>query len=157
MRRLLPVLAIVVALVSCSRPLTTFPLSPSKVSAKSFVVIGDWGTGLPSSERVAERLCKWRKNHPFTLVLTTGDNIYPDGSSSDFESNFFEPFSCLLNHGVRWRSALGNHDVITDGGNPELNEPAFGMKSRNYVVRLSGVRVVVLDSNFIRRPWLRHH
>jgi predicted small lipoprotein YifL len=131
MKRFLLVLAVGAALAGCSRQQTPSSLPPTAVNAKNFVVLGDWGAGLDSSDRVADRLCKWRKKHPFDLVLTTGDNIYPSGSASDFEDNFFDPFSCLLDHGVRWRSALGNHDVITDNGQPELDEPAFGMKARN--------------------------
>lgn len=129
--------------------------SKGKVEAERFVVIGDWGTGLDSSERVARRMCRWRKDHPFGLVVTTGDNIYPDGSSDYFEPNFFDPFGCLLDAGVKWRSALGNHDVVTDNGAPELEEPAFGIRNRNYVVRASGVRLVIANSNHIKRNWLR--
>jgi Calcineurin-like phosphoesterase len=154
-RRFLSIFTIGTALVACSSPLESSSLPSSELNAKSFVVLGDWGTGLNASDRVAERMCKWRKKHPFNLVVTTGDNIYPSGSASDFEDNFFDPFSCLLDNGVRWRSALGNHDVITDNGQPELDEPAFGMKARNYVVRMSGVRFVVANSNNIRRGWLR--
>jgi hypothetical protein len=154
-RRILFVLLIGVATAGCSRPPANFALPPTSVTAERFVVIGDWGTGLDSSARVAKRMCKWRKNHRFDLVLTTGDNIYPDGAATYFDDNFFDPFSCLLEDGVRWRSALGNHDVITANGRPELDEPAFGMRARNYVTRLSGVRFVVANSNDIRRRWLR--
>jgi UDP-2,3-diacylglucosamine pyrophosphatase LpxH len=129
--------------------------SGEDVHARHFVVLGDWGSGLDSTERVARRMCKWRKKHPFDLVITTGDNIYPDGASEHFESNFFDPFDCLLDAGVKWHSVLGNHDVITDNGTPELNEPAFGMPRRNYVLRASGVRFVLANSNRIRRKWLR--
>ena len=72
-----------------------------KVQVRRFVVLGDWGTGLDSSERVARRMCKWRKKHPFDLLVTTGDNIYPDGSAENFELNFFDPFECLLDADVR--------------------------------------------------------
>jgi hypothetical protein len=129
--------------------------SGEKVIAARFVVLGDWGTGLDSSERVARRMCKWRKRHPFDLVITTGDNVYPDGSAKYFEPNFFEPFECLLDAGVKWRSAMGNHDIVTDNGSPELDEPAFGMRRRNYVVRASGVRFVIANSNRIKKKWLR--
>jgi hypothetical protein len=157
LRRVLLLLVTWVAMVACAPPLSlpSFSLPARKVSAHRFVVLGDWGTGLESSDVVAGRMCKWRKKHAFDLVVTTGDNIYPDGSASYFEDNFFEPFSCLLDGGVRWRSALGNHDVVTDGGEPELNEPAFGMRGRNYVERVSGVRFVIANSNEIRRGWLR--
>jgi Calcineurin-like phosphoesterase len=120
-----------------------------------FAVIGDFGTGSDVQRRVANRMCRWRENHPFRLVVTTGDNIYPDGDPEMFDSGFFEPYACLLEGGVRFRAALGNHDVSTRDGRPEINEPAFGMRARNYVVRTRGVRFVIADSNGLNRAWLR--
>lgn len=155
MRRLLVAIVLGAVMCACSTPLPPSSLLRTKVRAKRFVVLGDWGTGLDSSDRVATRMCKWRKDHSFNLVVTTGDNIYPGGAASNFEDNFFEPFGCLLDNGVRWRSALGNHDVVADNGQPELDEPAFGMRGRNYVARISGVRFVIANSNDIRRGWLR--
>jgi Calcineurin-like phosphoesterase len=155
-RRLFLMFLIGVTVAGCAPPAGSPAFAVHrKISARRFVVIGDWGTGLESSDRVAARMCKWRKKHHYDLVLTAGDNIYPDGAASNFENNFFEPFSCLLEKGVQWRSALGNHDVVTDNGQPELDEPAFGMRGRNYVVRTSGVRFVIANSNDIRRKWLR--
>ena len=118
-------------------------------------VIGDWGSGLEFEDEVANRMCKYRQSHPFDLVITTGDNIYPDGAKSRFEENFFTPFDCLLDADVRFRAGLGNHDILTDGGKSELKEPAFGMEGGNYVVRESGVRFVIANSNDIRKKWLR--
>jgi hypothetical protein len=120
-----------------------------------FAVVGDFGTGGAAQARVATRMCRWRANHPFNLVVTTGDNIYPDGDPDLFDTEFFEPYACLLDHGVRFRATLGNHDVLTRDGRPEINEPAFGMCARNYVVRKKGVRFVFADSNGINRDWLR--
>ena len=120
-----------------------------------FLVIGDWGTGNATQYALGRRMCERRKRRPFDLVITTGDNIYPAGEPEDFPPNFYRPFACLLENGVRFRSTLGNHDVLTDGGRPELNEPRFGMKARNYVVRRSGVRFVLANSNRINRDWLR--
>jgi predicted phosphodiesterase len=101
-------------------------------------------------------MCSWRKDHPFDLVITTGDNIYPDGRPALFESKFFDPMSCLLDRGVRFHAVLGNHDIIRLQGRAEVHHPNFGMDGRNYVVRESGVRFVMADSN---RPmdftWLR--
>jgi Calcineurin-like phosphoesterase len=120
-----------------------------------FAVIGDFGTGGTTQKDVADRMCRRRNSYPFDFVITTGDNIYPDGSAQYFDSNFFQPYDCLLENDVAFRSTLGNHDVITDNGRPELNEPAFGMPSRNYVFRISGVRFVMVESNVIARDWLR--
>src|SRR3990170_4854167 len=121
--------------------------SPSEVPELRFAVIGDFGSGDANERAVADRMCEWRKRHPFDDVFTTGDNIYPDGSRSRFEDAFFDPMACLLDNGVEFHASLGNHDIVTNNGRPEIEEPAFGMKKRNYVVREGGVRIVLVDSN----------
>ncbi len=135
--------------------------SPSVVAsppdAFNFVVIGDWGARTEAQRDVADRMCSWRKTHPFDIVITTGDNIYPDGSPEYFEDAFFEPYECLLEDGVQWHASLGNHDIMTDGGEAQLEEPAFGMKGENYVVRSSGVRFVIANSNELDRAWLEEN
>lgn len=99
-------------------------------------------------------MAAWRTDHPFDLVVTTGDNVYETGHPDRFNAVFFRPYACLLDQGVRFRATLGNHDIATDNGRPELEEPAFGMKARNYVVRKGGVRFVMADSNDLRLGWL---
>jgi 3',5'-cyclic AMP phosphodiesterase CpdA len=121
-----------------------------------FAVIGDFGTGNSLHRAVAARMCRWHKNRrQFDLVVTTGDNVYPDGARRHFRAAFFRPYRYLRNRGVRFRASLGNHDVLTNDGRPELREPRFGMKARNYIVRRSGVRFVIVNSNNLNRPWLR--
>ncbi len=122
-----------------------------------FAVIGDFGTGGEEQAAVAERMCKWRATHPFDDVFTTGDNIYDIGHEDRFEGRFWKPYSCLFDAGVKWHATLGNHDIIANGGLYELNEPTFGMKARNYVVRRNGVRFVMVDSNALRMGWLASH
>jgi 3',5'-cyclic AMP phosphodiesterase CpdA len=100
-------------------------------------------------------MCSWRRSHPFDLVMTAGDNIYDVGSPSDFEAKFYRPMACLLNNGAHFHASLGNHDVITDNGRAEIDEPRFGMRARNYVMRDSGVRFVLADSNAIDHAWLK--
>lgn len=119
-----------------------------------FAVIGDFGSGNVNQISVAGRMCKWRKSHPFGIVITTGDNIYPDGSPDLFRDRFFRPYACLLRDGVRFHASLGNHDWQTRHGAPELNEPRFGMKGPNYVIRRAGVRFVIANSNEFDRKWL---
>ena len=120
-----------------------------------FAAIGDLGPGGAAQHGVAHRMCRWRRNHPFDLVVTTGDNVYPSGERSEFREAFFQPYHCLLARGVRFHATLGNHDIGTRNGRPELRERAFGMKARNYVVRRNGVRLVFVNSNNLRRRWLR--
>jgi hypothetical protein len=120
-----------------------------------FAVVGDFGSGSGAQYDVARRMCAWRTEHPFDMVLTTGDNIYPDGAAHRFRQEFFEPMRCLLKAGVAFHATLGNHDYETRSGRPELNEPAFGMRGRNYVLVRNGVRLVMVNSNDIRMEWLR--
>ncbi len=123
----------------------------------AFAVIGDFGVGTLEQLSVAARMCDWHEEHPFDIVITTGDNIYPDGSPDMFESAFFKPYKCLFDEGVRWHASLGNHDWLTDEGQPELDEPAFGMEGENYVVQRAGVRFVIANSNALDRTWLRQN
>lgn len=123
----------------------------------NFAVIGDFGTGGDEQAAVAQRMCKWRANHPFGDVFTTGDNIYDSGEEKYFERRFWKPYACLLDAGVKWHATLGNHDIIANDGRDELNEPTFGMKARNFVVRRNGVRFVMVDSNALRMGWIRRH
>lgn len=119
-----------------------------------FAVIGDHGSGDAHQARVARGMCAQHKRAPFDLVVTTGDNVYPAGERKDFQDAFFRPYSCLLKRGVPWHVTLGNHDYRTNRGLPEIREPAFGMKGRNYVIRKSGVRFVMADSNELDTKWL---
>lgn len=122
-----------------------------------FVVVGDTGTGGADQAAVAKKMCSWREDHPYDLVLTTGDNIYPSGQRRDFKDNFFTPFSCLYDAGVKFHASLGNHDIVTKDGKPEIDESRFGLPDQNYVKRLAGVRIVVADSSNLKKRWLRKH
>jgi 3',5'-cyclic AMP phosphodiesterase CpdA len=131
--------------------------SAAKPGYFNFAVIGDFGTGGDEQAAVADRMCKWRAAHPYDDVITTGDNIYDIGHKKRFEGRFWKPYGCLFDAGVKWHATLGNHDIIANGGLYELNEPTFGMKARNYVLRRNGVRFVMVDSNALRMGWLSRH
>jgi hypothetical protein len=130
---------------------------PSGPPLVRFAVLGDWGSGSDEQFQLADRMCSWHRGNPFDIVLTTGDNIYDAGEPKYFRERFFRPYSCLFDAGVRFRAVLGNHDIGTKNGRPELREPKFGMKGRNYVIRKNGVRFVNWDSNEADRGWLRRN
>lgn len=140
---------------NASAAVSPSPTAPSEVPPFRFLAIGDSGTGTSDQHAVADRMCAVRERRPFDLVVTTGDNIYDDGQPERFEPAFFDPYRCLLDAGVRFRATLGNHDIRTDGGRPELNEPAFGFEGRNYAFSRGGVRFVMADSNNMDFEWLR--
>jgi 3',5'-cyclic AMP phosphodiesterase CpdA len=117
-----------------------------------FLAIGDFGTGKPAQQEVADAMCAHLEREPFDFMVSTGDNVYPDGEPSDFERKFFEPYECLTDQGVRWHSTLGNHDIATAEGRPQIEEPAFGMAASYYTWRLGPIAFVMLDSNELDSP-----
>ena len=141
---------------SSSGPVPTLPTeTPSEPEPFSFAVVGDFGTGDSNQQAVADRMCSWRRDHGFDVVFTTGDNVYPDGDPGRFQEAFYEPYDCLLSNGVSFHAVLGNHDVQTENGRPEIEDEGFGMPKRNYVVRTGGVRFVMIDSNSVNMHFLR--
>jgi 3',5'-cyclic AMP phosphodiesterase CpdA len=117
-----------------------------------FLAIGDFGTGKPPQQEVADAMCAHLDREPFDFVVSTGDNVYPDGDPEDFQEKFFEPYECLTDEGVRWHATLGNHDVSIDEGQPQIEEPAFGMPASYYTWRLGPIAFVMLDSNELDSP-----
>jgi Calcineurin-like phosphoesterase len=113
----------------------------------TFLALGDFGTGGDFQQRIADAMCREVEGEPVRYVVTTGDNVYGSGEPEDFDSDFKEPYSCLFQRGVRFHAVLGNHDVITRGGQPEINDPAFGMPARYYVWRLGVISFIMLESN----------
>lgn len=94
-----------------------------------FGVVGDSGTGNPHQEQVARAMAAWQQNHPWELVLMLGDNIYEDGNPSGFRKKFEDPYRALLDRGVKFHAALGNHDrrhTLARLGCAQVEDDAFG-------------------------------
>ena len=130
--------------------------TPSGVRASDsdtvrFAAIGDFGTGQAEQLAVAETMCDRREENPFTHVVTTGDNIYPEGEVEDFDDAFFAPYECLFEAGVEFHAVLGNHDDDTQQGEAQISEPRFGMPARDYTWRLGPVAFVMFDSQEVER------
>jgi predicted phosphodiesterase len=137
---------------------------PLKSGSVRFAVIGDSGRGDQPQNDVAQQMIAWREKFPFDFVVMLGDNIYPPHSEDDFTTKFEAPYHALLEQGVQFYAAIGNHDLDT-----ELNYPKFNMQGRRYYTfrrseqRLegiagAGVRFFVLDSRSFdpaQLVWLR--
>lgn len=78
-----------------------------------FAVIGDTGTGSSSQRQVAALLTKYRAAFPFDFVIMLGDNMYGGESERDYRNKFEVPYKPLLDGGVKFYAALGNHDRRT--------------------------------------------
>lgn len=137
---------------------------PQRDGSIRFAVIGDSGRGDRAQHEVADRMLEWRGRFPFDFVLMLGDNIYDRHTPRDYERKFEEPYRALLDAGVTFHAAIGNHD---DPG--QVDYARFNMGGRRYYTfrrnerRLAGlagagVRFFALDSRSFdpaQLAWLR--
>ena len=129
-----------------------------------FAVIGDSGRGDRWQQEVADQMVAWRARFPFTFVVMLGDNIYGTSTPHDYELKFERPYRALLDAGVMFHAAIGNHD-----DSAQIHYARFNMDGRRYYTfreserRLAGlagagVRFFVLDSRSLdpdQLAWLR--
>jgi predicted phosphodiesterase len=120
----------------------TLPLKPNSVR---FAVIGDMGTGMKPQYELAAKMVEYRQKFPFEFVIMLGDNLFDDGAAGkgDYESRFERPYKPLLDAGINFYAALGNHDKP----NERFYKP-FNMDGQQYFTyKKSNVRFFVLDTN----------
>ena len=137
---------------------------PRKDGSVRFAVIGDSGRGDQTQHEIARQMVAWREKFPFDFVVMLGDNIYPPHGPDDYVKKFEEPYRALLDAGVTFYAAIGNHDP-----DAELAYGKFNMEGRRYYTfrknerRLeglagAGVRFFVLDSRSLdpdQLAWLQ--
>jgi hypothetical protein len=85
-------------------------LLPLKEKSVRFAVMGDSGTGKKGQYEVAQRMVEYQQRFPFEFVIMLGDNIYGTNSPSAYTKKFELPYKPLLEGGVKFYAALGNHD-----------------------------------------------
>jgi 3',5'-cyclic AMP phosphodiesterase CpdA len=102
------------------------PLALRPASLK-FAVIGDSGQWSRAQRETASQLAAQHKHFPFGTVLMLGDNNYGDGSPESFRERFEEPYKPLLDAGVKFYAARGNHDV-----GAQWEYPLFNMGGERY-------------------------
>ena len=137
---------------------------PVRDGSIRFAIIGDSGRGDTPQREVAAQMVAWRSKFPYEFVLMMGDNIYGTHTPQDYVQKFEEPYRALLDAGVLFYAAIGNHD------DPEqIHYGKFNMDGRRYYTfrkserRLAGVagaaaRFFVLDSRSLdpeQLTWLR--
>lgn len=83
---------------------------PKKLGSLRFAVMGDVGRGDPAQYDTAAELARWRERFDFSFVLMLGDNMYGPGAPEDYAARFERPYKTLLDAGVVFYAANGNHD-----------------------------------------------
>lgn len=132
--------------------------SPVKDKVR-FAVIGDWGTGDRDQAGIARQMLLTHQRSPFDFVVSSGDNIYPNGSGRYFSKHFEEPFGNLLKDRVNFYAVLGNHDVES-GRQDQREYSLFNMGGASYYKIAGGSGLAdffMLDStdfDRIQSAWL---
>jgi len=118
-----------------------------------FVFLGDYGTTNPESFDVAALV---RDLDPH-VVLTLGDNNYPDGEADTIDENvgqhyhdFIRPYHGIYGEGGavnRFFPCLGNHDWSAPGAQPYLDYFELPGNERYYDFRRGPVHFFALDSD----------
>jgi len=122
-----------------------------------FAVIGDYGKAGQPELDVASLVKSWNPD----LIITTGDNNYPDGTAQTIDANigqyyreFIYPYVGSYGPGAatnRFFPALGNHDWNTGTVQPYLNYFTLPGNERYYDYVWGPVHFFVLDSD-IQEP-----
>jgi 3',5'-cyclic AMP phosphodiesterase CpdA len=119
---------------------------PKRPDSVRMGVIGDSGTGDANQYRVAEQLAGFHKLFPYEFVIMLGDNTYGGETARDWELRFERPYKPLLDAGVKFYAAIGNHDTP----NQRLYKPFNMGGERFYSFKpKAGVRLFALDSNYM--------
>ena len=122
-------------------PGTSSPLAmPELRGGTIFALMGDSGSGDVAQSEVAQAMLTYfnsARRFPFVLML--GDNLYDD----DYQGEFLEPYKPLLDRGVKFYAALGNHDRDL-----EIHFKPFNMSDKDrYSFDEGNARFAALNSN----------
>ena len=113
-----------------------------------FVSVADTGTGAQGQYAVARAMTGYHRQNPYDIVILAGDNIYNNGEIEKINAVFEKPYQDLLKQGVKFYACLGNHDIRTANGDPQVNYPGFNMQGRRYYTfRRDPVQFFALDTN----------
>ena len=122
------------------------PASDAKTTLR-FLAVADTGSADGNQRTLGQQMAAVHRRKPVDLVILGGDNIYPSGNIALVESTFRRPYGELLRAGVPFHAVLGNHDIRTDNGRPQVAYKPFGMKGRFYTLRRGPVDFFMLDTN----------
>ena len=135
---------------------TALPPTPSETPIPQtvrFAVIGDYGSGKQPEADVAALVKSWNPD----LIITTGDNNYPDGTSETIDENigqFFHEYISPYIGGYgeggqenRFFPSLGNHDWHSIGAQPYLDYFTLPGNERYYDFTWGPVHFYALDSD----------
>src|SRR6478672_5917478 len=123
---------------------------PNRKDSLKFAAIGDMGTGAKPQYEIGDQMNAWHRKFPFELVIMLGDNLYGSQRPRDFVDKFENPYKPLLDAGVKFYAALGNHDSQTN----RFYKPWNMNGERYYTFSKKNAKFFVLDSDYMDRKQL---
>lgn len=151
--RLVLLVALLAVLPSVGPASQTLTL-PNRSDSVRFLVIGDSGTGGRAQRELAADMTAYRARFPFTFAIMLGDNLYGSERPHDYARKFEAPYRRLLDVGVEFNAALGNHDEL----NQRFYAP-FHLGGQRYRTFTKGnAQFFVLDTNYLdptQMQWLQ--
>jgi 3',5'-cyclic AMP phosphodiesterase CpdA len=161
-RQVLPLLLALAtgAASALAAPTPPAPAAPATSSLR-FLAVADSGSGDRNQRAVGLQMARVHQRQPVDLVVLGGDNIYPSGDIALVEATFQRPYRELIAAGVPFHAVLGNHDIRTANGNPQVAYKPFGMQGRYYALRRGPVEFFMIDTNVNadwskQLPWLQN-
>jgi hypothetical protein len=135
-------------------PVPAGSILPKAKDSVKFAVIGDTGTGGTEQFDIARLLDGSRSRFPYEFVIMVGDNMYGGESPSDFVKKFERPYKPILDAGVKFYAALGNHDEPAQ----RFYKPFNMDGNRYYTFKKGDAEFFVLDSTYMtpqQLDWLK--
>ena len=124
---------------------------PNRADTLKFAVLGDNGSGDSGQYGLATQIAAVHQLFAFGFVVMVGDNFYGKQTPADLAKKFDVPYRPLLDSGVTFHAAIGNHDEAFT-----VNYPPLNMSGRRYYTYVrQQVRFFVLDTNIMDAPQLR--
>lgn len=119
---------------------------PNTSGSLKFTVLGDFGTAEPPEYELAAQMAKFCQTFKIDFVITVGDNLYGAERPQDFKSKFEDPYKPLLDAGIKFYAALGNHDARAQRYYKPFNMD--GQLFHSFKAPKQSVRFFLLDSTY---------
>ena len=124
---------------------------PNRADTLKFAVLGDNGSGDAGQYGLAAQMAAVHRLFAFAFVIMVGDNFYGSQTPAELAKKFDTPYKPLLDAGVTFHAAIGNHDEAFT-----VNYAPLNMGGRRYYTYVrQQVRFFVLDTNIMDEPQLR--
>ncbi len=125
---------------------------PTEQDRLRFAAVGDNGSGGRQAMAVARRMAQTYQTDPFELVSLLGDICYYGNFADRYDEVFRRPMGPLLDAGVGFELAIGNHDEAlrhSDEGIAEIEAELrlLGTPSTYYTTSHGPVDFFHLDSS----------